>query len=125
MVNNIEVGDYVLYDNSICIIEEVLKYGWVHLTKVGSKETEATPDNVLQPIPLTKEFFEKNDFVVGATKLIWMYADSTREYYIGVHENDCILYNGKTSIHYNGEIKYIHQLQQLTRFIGMDKKYIL
>ena len=62
------IGDYVEYQGHNYNIEEISAKGWVHLihpeTKTRLNLTSDYIIDLLEPIPLTKEIFEKMDFIM-------------------------------------------------------------
>lgn len=65
------IGDYVKYQGHNYIIEEISTKGWVHLihseTKTRINMTSDYIIDLLEPILLTKEIFEKNGFTQCVT----------------------------------------------------------
>ena len=60
------IGDYVKYQGHIYIVEEISVKGWVHLIHPDTgTRVNLTSDyiiDLLEPIHLTPEFFERNNF---------------------------------------------------------------
>ena len=132
--NELMIGDYVKYQGCIYIVEEISAKGWVHLihpeTKVRVNMTSDYIIDLLEPISLTPEIFEKNGFAIkkkwaqkgnfGDNPLImWHYDDDiiTRDFKheLEIHQND----TGK--VHVSVQCDYFHELQHAFRLCGLDE----
>lgn len=65
--NELMIGDYIMFNKNIYIIEEISKKGWVHLIYNDGSEcrVELSSDYILDtitPIPITEEILAKNGF---------------------------------------------------------------
>lgn len=65
--NELQIGDFVLYNDNICIVDEIRVDNTVVLTALNTDATSIDGDQVsvdeIMPIPLTAEILEKNGFV--------------------------------------------------------------
>ena len=65
-VRELMIGDYVKFKEHIYIIEEISAQGWIHFihpeTKTRINMTSDYIIDLLEPVSLTKEILEKNEF---------------------------------------------------------------
>lgn len=137
----LQIGDWVLWKNKPVQIAQIsgIKYSFGHIEVVLA---HCNDDNLLEshdiksiePIPITPEILERNGFVIkkkwaqignfGDSPLImWHFEDDAILYdfrhELEIHENDA----GK--VHIQIQCDYVHQLQQLLRFCGINKEIIV
>ena len=121
------IGDYVMYNKNIYIIEEISSKGWAHITDPNTKtRVPLTSDyiiSMLEPIPFTAKILEKNGFspcempngeyeYISDSNLIQV-ARCKSEYcwYVSIeHVILCL------------KIKYVHELQHALRLCGIEKE---
>ena len=108
--------------------EELMVGDWVQLTQSPNKISKiendrgfytvwcggvGTPEDFVEPIPLTPEILEKSGFV--NTLPWWMFED------FGVIFNEDGIRASVTG-HLSLHIKYVHELQHALRLFGIDKE---
>ena len=120
------IGDYIMFNKDIYIIEEMSKKGWAHIIyNDGSKcRVALSSDYILDeitPVPLTPEILKKN------------FPSTTDWYFIGTdkfcfridkYKDKWDLYFGRDGKGTNLQIKisYVHELQHAMRLCGVEKK---
>ena len=124
------VGDYVMFDDSPCIIEEISAKGWIHILDAGNKTRVAlTSDYILgiiESIPLTPEILEKNGFKIISEDVYKI----SNDLFMLTDDSPYSLCNS-FDIGYGDEynyitmIRYVHELQHVLRLLGIDKEIIL
>lgn len=124
------VGDYVMFDDSPCIIEEISAKGWIHILDAVNKTRVAlTSDYILgiiEPIPLTPEILEKN----GLEKIDEDVYKIAGDLFVLTYDFLYSLCNS-FDIGYGNEynlvttIKYVHQLQHALRLLEIEQEIIL
>ena len=123
------IGDWVKFDEDICLVDEVRLDGTVVLTSMNTDLTSVdgsqVEDEEIEPIPLTREILEKNGFefeqhgslevAIFAILKIENRHSITLEY-IGWSD-------GRWAIHeHRLVIKHVHELQHVLRLCGINKK---
>lgn len=88
-VTELMIGDYVKYQGHIYIVEEISAKGWVHLihpeTKARLNLASDYIIDLLEPIPLTPEFFERIGFKVDLYAIFNLQDGKWLEYYFHEH----------------------------------------
>ena len=130
--NELMIGDWVLDGNVYVQVTSITCDGNVETT-----HNEHSNIELIEPIPLTKEILEKNGFV--ANKHVYPYP-----YYEYINEEDKVKVGfafpqgNRTSykepwVYIDSEnvfiehlpCVFVHQLQQILRFCGIEKEIIL
>lgn len=119
------IGNFMLYNDDVCIIDEIRVDNTVVLTALNTDVTSIDGDQVstdeILPIPLTPEILEKNGFkkanyieVVGGLDT----------YYLGEEIGSFRIHRLQEDYYQFGlaKIKYVHQLQHALRLCGIDKE---
>jgi hypothetical protein len=118
------IGDYVKYQGHIYIVEEISVKGWVHLihpeTKVRVNMASDYIIDLLEPIPLTPEIFERNGFKLNPQGA----------YSNGRHTSIGVVRDGRYFANINTETddpsflyqcgKYVHEFQHALRICGLN-----
>ena len=126
------LGDYIMFNKNIYIIEEISKKGWVHLIyNDGSKcRVALSNDYILDeitPIPITAEILENNgfgykeedDYLTHYYLGDGWYLDNP-DLHIGTYNEGVYWLNYCDNAIYG--IKYIHQLQHALRLCRIEKE---
>lgn len=114
-VNELRIGNLVLYNDLYCKIIGIDKIGMDEdrvLVEYHNGETDYCYIGYIEPILLTEEFFLKNGF--EKDPMITQYSKEIDEFLISYIDgaNGCLLsIQGKKSQFYKYDIKYIHELQ--------------
>lgn len=114
-VTELMIGDYIMFDGTPYIIEEISSKGWVHIIDIKNKVRVALSTdyilNFIEGIPLTKAILEKNNISEG-------WGEPFKGY------NLMVLTNGYYSIedHCLIEFKYVHELQNVLKVCGIKKE---
>lgn len=113
------IGDYIMFNKNIYIIEEISKKGWVHLIHNDGSEcrVELSSDYILDgitPIPLTAEILEKNGFNETFWGGEWT---NNKVDFILIEHND-----GFRVTNTNIVLSGVHQLQHALRLCGIEKE---
>ena len=119
--NELMIGDYIMFNKNIYIIEEISKKGWVHLIYNDRSEgrVEISSDYILDtitPIPLTAEILEKNEFEkCKIPEIEYIGWRLNEEFSVELNAVDDFVWN---DVH----IAYVHQLQHALRLCRIDKE---
>ena len=121
------VGDFMLYNDDICIVDEIRVDNTAVLTALNTDVTSIDGDQVsvdeIMPIPLTAEILEKNGF--------WCKHNVGYVMEEGEYEIIYDLWDHKLRVLKNREqilnLEYldemcIHELQHVLRLCGIDKE---
>jgi hypothetical protein len=114
--NELMIGDWVLTD-----MGEQMQVFEIHEDEVMLDYNDMYDYADIEPIPLTKEILEKNDWEERPTGHVF-YTDGKR------YDNSLWYIFGSNTFVVNTaefQIKYVHELQHLLKLLGMDKTYIL
>ena len=129
--NELMVGDYVMYNKNIYIIEEISGKGWAHITDPNTKtKVPLTSDyiiSMLEPIPITAEILVKNGFVEDRYgEMVLNEELGTSEIYLVLEEShDGEYYWWKVNNEIIAKIKSVHELQHVLRVCRFEKNIIL
>lgn len=122
------IGDFVLYDDNICIVDEIRVDNTAVLTALNTDITSIDGDQVsmdeITPILLTPEILEKNGFVkdkYGEMTLELDDALGTTEIVL-IPSYDEVYYWWKVSNELITKIKSIHELQHVLRLCNILKE---
>ena len=135
--NELMIGDFMLYNDDICIVDEIRVDNTTVLTALNTDVTSIDGDQVsvdeIMPIPLTEEILDKNfkDIAEPHQRIYggrWVYFDNCFEVDIKIYKNgvcaitveDCHLVPC-----WNMFARYIHELQHAFRLCGIKKEIIL
>lgn len=127
------VGDYVMFDDSPCIIEEISAKGWIHILDVGNKtRVSLTSDYILgiiEPIPLTPEILVKNGLETEEDGRIFgecFDEDDSRDLEITFDDKTGVIWWSYNWDEYRIiKLSYVHELQHALRLCGIEKEIIL
>lgn len=113
------IGDYIMFNKNIYIIEEISKKGWVHLIHNDGSEcrVELSSDyilDVITPIPLTTEILKKNGFNETFWGGEWT---NNKVDFILIEHND-----GFRVTNTNIVLSGVHQLQHALQLCGIEKE---
>lgn len=132
-INEITLGDYVMFNGSIYQVEELSRKGWIHLSHNGVRVNMTTDYllDELQPVPLERLHLTKNGFKAREE------TDDTEFYYYDCYEINVSFDEGLPeddippviflTIEFAEKslampIEYVHELQQAMRIMGCDKE---
>lgn len=119
--NELQIGDFVLYNDDICIVDEIRVDNTVVLTALNTDVTSIDGDQVsvneITPIPLTAEILEKNRFIYSILHNDWTNADCNFYLYVGG--------NGYWIQNTDIKLDYVHQLQHALRLCNIEKEIIV
>ena len=132
-INEIMLGDYVMFNGSIYQVEELSRKGWIYLSHNGVRVNMTTDYllDELQPVPIERLHLAKNGFKVRE------YSDDTEFYYYDCYEINVSFDEGLPeddipptiflTIEFAEKsiampIEYVHELQQAMRIMGCDKE---
>lgn len=102
------VGDYILVDNEVCQVDAIWYKGSI---SYQGNDVCGDTDNP-QPIPITTEFLEKNDFQ-EINKGIWS------NFHIALFK----LQDTYRVLYTHIDVKYVHELQHLYKLLyACDKE---
>lgn len=148
----LSVGDYVQFNGSPYVIEEISRKGWVHMTDpVHDLRVQLSTDYILdfiEGVPMTSEILEANGFeFVEADKLsnvrrsmchlsrmngCYRYINKTKKGFLidfaelgysELHKEWQITQMfGNEMVIDAGRVTYVHQLQHAMRLCGIDKE---
>ena len=121
-VKSLQIGDYVNYRGQIIKVTSLYDKGGSN--EVGWSEKESVwvnADNV-EPIPLTAEILEKNEFVLDDEWYIYTeqginIAVAFRDDNEFVYDLSILTGSGSVDIH----AKYVHELQHAMRLCNINK----
>jgi hypothetical protein len=137
-INDLSIGDYVMFNGEVLKVEEISKKGWIHLEDIDTDtRVRMTSDYIiknLEPIPLTTEIFEKNGF----KKVDYDYLKPN----VMFESKDCRVRitdvtnsgDGYWNVHIDNEdfetvgacdVKYVHQFQQLLQLCGYEMEVVV
>lgn len=116
------IGDYVNYRGRIIKVTSLYDKGGSNEVGWTDKESVWVNADNVEPIPLTPEILEKNDFVQNTKDSIFEHIGCGiiyGKYYRrtegkALDTGDCLY-----------PIKYIHQLQHAMRLCGINKEIVL
>lgn len=122
------IGAYVFDGTSIAQVTGITCDGIVETTRNSQSNIE-----LIEPIPLTEEFFEKNGFVLDNKflQLYKIYDSEDKRIIITDITNSG---DGYWNVHIDNEnydtigscdVKYVHQFQQLLRLCGYEMDVIV
>ena len=132
------IGDYVKYQGHIYIVEEISVKGWVHLIHLdtGTRVNLASDYiiDLLEPIHLTPEFFERNNFneFLGLGVFFSKYIKNKegsimidilfcKDSHIVVDiEKQSFIEGTRNSLH-SCDIESLHEFQHALRQCGLDE----
>lgn len=116
--NELMIGDWVLYDDRIVHILDVME-NYIYELKDGYK-----PVNLAEPIPLTPEILEKNGFS-DRGKAGWQNPDYDATYYLDKYTFAKNVYkctiDDSVDVDLIHNIKYVHELQHALRICGLNE----
>lgn len=122
--SELQIGDYVKYQEHIYIIEEISAQGWVHLiypeAKVRVNMTSDYIIDLLEPIPLIPKILKANGFEQSM--------DDEDKYYF---EDSSIIFKHNDKYLFSASINgskgmlylcanYVHELQHALRICGLN-----
>lgn len=121
------VGDYIMFDGSPYIIEEISGKGWIHILHINNKARVAlSSDYILDfivGVPLTTEILEKNEFEIINEDVYKIAGDLfilTYEPFYSLCNSFDIGYGNEYN--YITTIKYVHELQNILKIVGVKKE---
>lgn len=140
-VNELQISDFVLYNDNICIVDEIRVDNTVVLTALNTDVTSIDGDQVsvdeIKPIPFTAEILEKNGFIGGEYKSytgyvwyleekgfrkIWFIMSCEKSILCG----EKIKANGSIGDNFSiPNIKFVHELQHALRLCNIEKEIIV
>ena len=120
------IGDYIMFNKNIYIIEEISKKGWAHIIyNDGSNcRVALSSDYILDeltPITLTPEILEKNGFELQRDKSELGTLDT---YWLGSELGAFRIHRLNNGDYQFGlaKIKNVHELQHALRLCGVRKE---
>ena len=131
-INELSVGDYILFNGSPYIVEEISAKGWIHILDPDTKaKVSMSSDYILgfiEGVPLTSEILEKNGFewdsyhnkliiVCGSAHICWGFYKNCLSISDWSNDGD----NQISSI----RCVYVHELQHILHHCGIDKEIII
>lgn len=120
--NELMIGDWVKFDEDICIVDEVRVDGTVVLTSINTDLTSVdgsqVEDEEIEPIPLTREILVKNEFQQISTN---KYVSGKVTIAIFVEEF-LITIKSENARVMMITIKYVHELQHALRLCNIEKE---
>ena len=126
--NELMVGDYIKFDGSPYIVEEISAKGWVHILDIKSKARVAlSSDYILdfiEGIPITTEILEKNGFEeYDDMHFRWEYCEGIYINADFIAEEPSVIINNRSYFCYP-QCFYVHQLQQALRLCRINKEIV-
>ena len=134
---DIQIGDYVQYNGSAYVVEEISAKGWVHLVEPRyNTRVQMTSDYIidtLEPIVLEESMLESNGFVQEAVNGITHFVSEDRRLIL-TNSTHFLNSNRKWYIHIDSEdmssigcaeLTYVHEMQHIFRFFDIDKEITL
>lgn len=138
-INELSVGDFVMFDGSPYVIEEVSEKGWAHIKdiKTGIRIPMTTDFiiGVIEGVPMSRRILRKNRFECH-TKDSFYTCDSDGAaitvYYWGGRKMGKITLDPMFLLSVKGAdfsvsfyVEYVHQLQHALRLLGLTKEVVL
>lgn len=123
-IRDLRVGNWVYYDPNVFIEDEYEPTKDVEIVQLrNGDDIELVNEECYRPIPLTKEILEKNGFIRYGTNYALVEYDfslsnpsSPSQY----HDNYFVLVDRM-----GVNVKYVHQLQNILRDLGIKKEIII
>jgi hypothetical protein len=129
-LNELMVGDWVMYNPNVFIEDEYEPTKECYPTKIeNGEDIDLSVEDCYTPIPLTPEILKKNGFVeLSINKTTYKcIVDSKFDYASAItidlfSKDDCDVVNSENKRSYHGKIEYVHELQQIIRMCGLKKQ---
>lgn len=122
------VGDYIMFDGSPYIIEEISAKGWIHILDIKNKARVAlSSDYILdfiEGIPLTPERLEKIGFVKSDVFIEWKYEGNDVKLYMLWKTFPYIEIRSEDS-YLSFSCEYVHELQHALKLCNISREIIL
>lgn len=127
--NELQIGDFMLYNDDNCIVDEIRVDNTVVLTALNTDVTSIDGDQVsvdeITPIPFTAEILEKNGFIKQAFDG-WMLRTENYSIMWRIDYGEPNLIIDSWSAAYGTfnkfGISFVHQLQHALRLCNIDKE---
>ena len=112
------IGDWVMYNPNVFIEDEYEPAKESYPIQITSGEDiDLAIEDCYSSIPITKEILEKNGFVEEHT-----YTAPQSLLYSGLADTDNLWIEVSDDGYFEGEIKFVHQLQHALRLCGVNRE---
>ena len=133
-INELMVGDWVMYNPNVFIEDEYEPAkSWYATTIANGADIDLAEEGCYEPIPLTEEFFEKNGFVLDNSFYPHYKKYESKDKRI-IISDDVNSGDGYWYVHVDNEyyetigscdVKYVHQLQNQLRICGYEMDVVV
>lgn len=121
------IGDYIMFDGSPYIIEEISAKGWIHIIDTKNKIRVALSTdyilNFIEGIPLTPDILKNNRFKIISEDVYRI----SNDLFVLTDDSPYSLCNSfdigyGDEYNYITSIKYVHELQHTLKLVRVKKE---